>query len=581
MRVPITFDYNGKGIKLAKAGLGALLKSTLGLQLGVAGLTTAFIRLGRESVAAAMADEKAYKILGQTLKTAGFDNAIDGVKGLIDAQQIATGVAEDQLIPAYTTLFNALQSVSAAQYSLKLAQDVALATGKDLNQVTSAFAKAAKGSTTALGRLGIGLSKAELASGDFERIIRSLETRFSGSTAAAIETTAVKFDRLKVAVGEAKEEIGKGLLDGFSLAQSASAKSTDQMQQDIISLGTTIGDVIRGIGGVTGQLRTSMPDAISQAIGDGFRQAFGTYGDVAILLKNYGEALRLETETSVRQGFSNVYSGGPRADRPSQETVGRKLLIQQQRASYLAEQARKRAAAAEAARKRAAEAQAKKRAELDKQINQLAKQFDIERISIQAALNRQQDQNTRDRLNAMMELNNLQYMQNASVSEMDALLEKINESIKKLADNSKNSTDAIKQMSEAMKLQNAIDEAKRLASALDEVRQRADAATSAAAAFRTANYNGGLGRDPFYTAPLSVSAALSNISEAQAATALTNMFPELDRGAANPGAYGTPAQPINININALSTMDIQEAVAAAVNSGSRAGLAYTQVFSRL
>lgn len=554
MRVPITFDYNGKGIKQAKAGLGALLKSTLGLQLGVAGLTTAFIRLGRESVAAAMADEKAYKILGQTLKSAGFDNAIDGVKGLIDAQQIATGVAEDQLIPAYTTLFNALQSVSAAQYSLKLAQDVALATGKDLNQVTSAFAKAAKGSTTALGRLGIGLSKAELASGDFERIIRSLETRFSGSTAAAIETTAVKFDRLKVAVGEAKEEIGKGLLDAFSLAQSASAKSTDQMQQDIISLGTTIGDVIRGIGGVTGQLRTSMPDAISESIGAGFRQAFGTYGDVAILLKNYGEALRLETETSVRQGFSNVYSGGPRADRPSQETVGRKLLIQQQRASYLAEQARKRAAAAEAARKRAAEAQAKKRAELDRQINELAKQFDIERISIAAALERQQDAATQNRLTALMKLNDMQYLQLDTIKEMEDELEKLTGLQNKLTNAANGTAMSVGQIYEQFKLTTA--EAARLAE-IYSTSMIANGAPTAAAA----------------RAAESLASAGLNLSGGPITAG---------SGAAPEPAGGAPAPaPVTININALSTMDIQEAVAAAVNSGSRAGLAYTQVFSRL
>ena len=426
VRYRISSDFDNRGVKAAEKGIVALGKSALKATVGITSAAVAVQKLNRflqESVQAALADEKAYRTLGQTLQTAGFGAAADQVKDFIDAQQLSTGVAEDQLIPAYTTLFNTLQSVSAAQKTLTIAQDVALATGKDLNQVTTAFARAAAGNTTALSRLGIGITKAELASSDFITILTRLEAKFGGTTGAVLDTTAVRMDRLRVAVGEAKEEIGKGLVDAFSLAANASTTSVDTMQGNIIRLGTTIGDVFRGLGGLTAKLKTEMPDAISKAISDGFKASFGPYGDVFNFVRQYGEALRLETENSVRQGMANVYTGGPRADRMSAGTVG---LIVVQRQIYLAEQARKRAAAAEAARQRAAEAQKKKAAALEAKTKELAQQFDLELIGLAAAKKRKVDDETMVRLTALQALAQQGYNSEAnSINELDALLQKL------------------------------------------------------------------------------------------------------------------------------------------------------------
>lgn len=429
MKIGLTFDYRNKAVKHAKNDILALGKTALKATVGITSAAVAVQKLNRflqQSVQAAIADEKAYKVLGNTLKTAGFGAAADSVKALIDAQQLATGVAEDQLIPAYTTLFNALQSVSSAQYALQLAQDVSLATGKDLNQVTTAFARAAKGSTTALGRLGIGISKAELASSDFSTILTQLEAKFRGSTGAAIDTTAVKMDRLRVAVSEAKEEIGKGLVDAFTTATNASGTSVDKMQADIIRLGTSIGDVFRGIGGISTQFKVELPDAISNAINEGFRNAFGPYGQVFTLLKDYGAALRRETEQNAAAGLAAVYTGGPRADRASTAEIGRSMFIQQQRAAYMAEQARKRAAAAEAARKRAEEAQKKKAAALEAKTKELAQKFDLELIGLAAAKRKTTDEETLTRLTALQTLAMSAYdSEKQSINELDELIKKL------------------------------------------------------------------------------------------------------------------------------------------------------------
>ena len=426
MRIGLTFDYRNKPVKQAKNDILALGKSALKATVGITSASVAVAKLNRflrESVQAAIADEKAYRTLGQTLQTAGFGAVADQVKDFIDAQQLATGVAEDQLIPAYTTLFNTLQSVSAAQKTLTIAQDVALATGKDLNQVTTAFARAAAGNTTALSRLGIGITKAELASSDFVTILTKLETKFGGTTGAVLDTTAVKFDRLRIAVGEAKEEIGKGLVDAFTTAAGASTTSVDTMQANIIRLGTTIGDVIRGAGGIGRAINTELPPQITKAIGTGFE--FFSFGTAPALrfLNNYGSAMRIETQKSITEGLSTIYTGGPRADRMSASDMGIKIV---QRQIYLAEQARKRAAAAELARQRAAEAQKKKAAEREAKLKELGQKFDLELIGLAAAKRKTTDEETLNRLTALQTLALSAYdSEKQSINELDELIKKL------------------------------------------------------------------------------------------------------------------------------------------------------------
>lgn len=427
MRIGLTFDYNGKGIKAAKVGLASLLKSAIGVQAGVAGLTAAFVKLGKESVAAAVAEEKAYRVLGQTLSSAGFTQAVDGVKALIDAQQLATGVAEDQLIPAYTTLFNSLQSVSEAQAALEVAQSVSLATGKDLSQVTSAFARASKGSTTALQRLAIGLSKADLQAKSFGEILQILQNRFGGTTAAAIDTTSVKFDRLRIAVGEAKEEIGKGLIEAFTSAASASRTSVDQMQADIIRLGTTIGDFFRGVGGLSGavsQIEIPFQQAVTNALNNGFERSYlGKFSSAIGALTEYGSALRQITEAEASAGLAAVYTGGPRADRMTTSQMGMRLLSQRY---AMEESARKKAATAEAARRRATEAQRKRAAELESKQKELAKQFDLELIGLAAAKRKAADEDTLTRLTALQTIAMSAYDgEKQSINELDELIKKL------------------------------------------------------------------------------------------------------------------------------------------------------------
>jgi hypothetical protein len=93
--------------------------------------------------------------------------------------------------------------------------------------------------------LGVGLSKAEIASGSFEEIQQKLTALFAGQAAAAADTFAGKLDKLTIASNNAKEIIGKDLLDSMQLiaGEQGIGGATTAME----GFATQIGNVITGI----------------------------------------------------------------------------------------------------------------------------------------------------------------------------------------------------------------------------------------------------------------------------------------------------------------------------------------------
>lgn len=175
---------------------------------------TAAIKIGVDGVKAAIADEKAQTQLALAIKnaTGATDAQIKATEDSILKMSLATGVADDSLRPALARLVISTGNTAKAQDLLSLALDASTATGKPLETVANALGKAYDGNTTALGKLGIGLSSAELKSMSFEQVQGRLSTLFGGAAAANANTYAGRLDRVKVAYGEASESIGKALL---------------------------------------------------------------------------------------------------------------------------------------------------------------------------------------------------------------------------------------------------------------------------------------------------------------------------------------------------------------------------------
>ena len=153
----------------------------------------ALFNYSKNAVNAFAADEKAAKSLELQLKNTGFAFSAPSVEYFIANLQKTTGVLDDSLRPAFQSILTATGDVALSQKALALALDISAGTGKDLGAVSIALAKGFGGQTTALSRLGAGLDKATLASGDMDKITTILTSKFRGQALDAVKGSQAKW----------------------------------------------------------------------------------------------------------------------------------------------------------------------------------------------------------------------------------------------------------------------------------------------------------------------------------------------------------------------------------------------------
>jgi hypothetical protein len=203
-------DVDTFGDKMGK--VGKMVGAAFAAAAAAAGAYA--IKIGVEGVKAAIEDEKAQTQLALALENAtGATNAqIAATEQSILQMSLATGVADDELRPALGRLVRSTGDTEKAQQLLAQALDISAATGKPLETVAAALSKGFDGNTAALGKLGIGLSAAELKTMSFEQVQSKLSDLFGGAAARNADTYAGRIARMQVAFDEAKETIGFALL---------------------------------------------------------------------------------------------------------------------------------------------------------------------------------------------------------------------------------------------------------------------------------------------------------------------------------------------------------------------------------
>lgn len=171
-----------------------------------------------DGVKSAIEDEAAQAKLAGTLeRVAGASKAtVKAVEDYITKSALATGVADDQLRPAFDRLVRSTGDVGKAQEGLNLALNISAATGKSLETVTAAVGKALDGNATSLGKVAGGFEASELKGKSFADLLPILTERFGGAAQEQAETFAGKMARLSVAFDEAKETAGSFILDGIT-----------------------------------------------------------------------------------------------------------------------------------------------------------------------------------------------------------------------------------------------------------------------------------------------------------------------------------------------------------------------------
>jgi len=202
-------------VESSSSKLGEFSKKA-GLAFAAAGAAAGAyaVKLAVDGVKAAIEDEAAQIRLATSLKnaTGATNDMIASVEKQILKTSLATGVADDKLRPALSRLALSTGDVTKAQDLLSLALDISQATGKGLDSVANSLGKAYDGNTAALGKLGIGLSAAELKAMSFTEVQGKLSDLFGGAAAENSKTFAGRLEILKVTFDEAKESIGARLL---------------------------------------------------------------------------------------------------------------------------------------------------------------------------------------------------------------------------------------------------------------------------------------------------------------------------------------------------------------------------------
>ena len=237
-------------------GLTKAVKNLAAGYVGLAGAQRAF-RFGQQSFKAFVEDDAAAAQLTKTLSNLGLAfNSVD-VENFISKTQQATGVLDDLLRPAFQSLLIATRDYAEAQKLLNLSLDISAGTGKDVAAVSSALSKAYLGNYASLTRLGGGITKATVASGDLNQIITSLSDNFKGDALAAVQTYKGQLDLLKVSTENAKETIGEGLVIALSKISDDNIVSLTDAMDDF---STSIAEVIVGVGVMIDKIK-SIPGA--------------------------------------------------------------------------------------------------------------------------------------------------------------------------------------------------------------------------------------------------------------------------------------------------------------------------------
>ena len=383
--VTATTRYDPKGLNKAKKDIKGFDKTIKALGKTFLGLFAAqkMLAFGKASVKAFVADDKAARLLANTLENLGAGYAATNVEDFIAKLQNATGVLDDALRPALQTLLTATGDIQKSQGALALALDISANGVISLETATKALAKGFQGNTTSLGKMGGAVSKATLATGDMNKITAELTAKYQGSALTAAAGYSGQMDKLAVASANAKETIGKGLLNSLTLLGGEGGIGSVTNAIDELSIG--LSEAIVSTSKLIAELKkmpvvgSYLERMLTNPLGlPSNMVAFGKGG----MIDKYREIGR----STVKTGYGQQ-SPGER----NKAIIANAKLLAQRKLETDALMAKNKATKEELQLK-------KDQAALD----ELKKKFDLERIGILAALAQATDEDTKARLRAML-----------------------------------------------------------------------------------------------------------------------------------------------------------------------------------
>lgn len=209
------------------------------------------VKLAVDGVKAAIADEAAQNRLATTLRNVvgASNDQVKAVEAQILKSSLLYGVTDDQLRPSLDRLVRSTKDVEEAQKLQSLALDIAAGSGKSLEAVSNALAKAHDGNFAALNKLGVSIDANIIKSKDFDAATAALAATFKDQASVQAETFQGKMDRLKIAIDEGKETVGSFILDAITpLVTAFVNKVVPAIQGAASEIGTNLAPVFRTLG---------------------------------------------------------------------------------------------------------------------------------------------------------------------------------------------------------------------------------------------------------------------------------------------------------------------------------------------
>jgi hypothetical protein len=375
--VDVIADIKGfNNLKKGEDSVARLQKSfeKLGKVLGIGFGAAELVKFGKEAVNAMAADDASAKILANTLSNLGQAFADPNVETFITKLSEINGIAKTDLRQSFDSLIRSTHDVAKAQDLLNLSLDISKGTSNDLATVSKAISKAYAGNTTSLAKLATGLTKAQLASKDFNKVQGQLTKIFKGDAAVAADSYQGKVDRLKTSWEELKITIGHGIVDAFSNLGKGS--NIETFQSAMSTTAQNVADMVSGFGKILGFI-TQIGSATSNSkSGSGWNDAaiFSVFGPIGSLFQKTGQADRLKKAANALKGTAPLapYKEG--------------LSTASQHAKYVQDQADKARSLADQLKANKAAADNVKLQNASLLLKKASTIFDLNRISINAAL---------------------------------------------------------------------------------------------------------------------------------------------------------------------------------------------------
>jgi hypothetical protein len=310
LRIPIVVENKGKrALGDVDKGIKGLTKS-FGKLAGAAGIglsTAAVINFGKQAAKAFIEDQKAASRLAQSVKNLGLAFETPRIERFIAELSAASGVTDDVLRPSMQKLLQTTGSVTKSQELLTQALDISRGSGVEYETVVSDLTAAYVGQTRGLRKYSLGLSATELKTMSFADVQERLTKQFQGANAEYLTTYAGKLELLGTAAGEAKETIGKGLVDALALL-SGEGNTVQPLADSMADFSTYVSDAIVGVAVLIDKLNKIPGVGNQNALSKGSFMLFPSLGSLAILKKGLDYVSKTGAEyqammTPVTQGY--------------------------------------------------------------------------------------------------------------------------------------------------------------------------------------------------------------------------------------------------------------------------------------